>query len=68
MPISYQERDAGFIDYKPYLICDKPKFYVRVPVILLKIVVFPEFGLPDKAIVKVFSFMAAVTDLRSSGL
>ena len=31
MPIFYQERDAGFIDYKPYLICDKPKFFVRGP-------------------------------------
>lgn len=31
MPIFYQKRDAEFIDYEPWLICKKPKFYIRGP-------------------------------------
>jgi len=31
MPLYYQARDAEFIDYKPWLICEKANFFVRGP-------------------------------------
>jgi hypothetical protein len=31
MPIYYQNRDAEFIDYEPWMILEKPKFFVRGP-------------------------------------
>jgi len=31
MPIHYQKRDEEFIDYKPWLICNRPRFFVRGP-------------------------------------